>query len=160
VLISCCNLLLLMHVCFCCLCFSLSVLSQEISWEELFPKWTNYFSPTFWCLYYCLICFVNKWFHFSRMKRRGRMEITAGWRWCCACYSWVLRCSSWELRRSSKDRLTWCYVPTARVKVGFNPCTAGTWRLTLALQVRVKVAFNPCTASTWRLTLALQVRGV
>jgi len=28
------NCLLLMHVCFCCVCFSFSVLSQEIGWEE------------------------------------------------------------------------------------------------------------------------------
>jgi len=28
--------MLRMHVCFCCVCFSFSVLSQEIGWEEHF----------------------------------------------------------------------------------------------------------------------------
>jgi len=27
-------ILLIMHVCFCCVCFSFSLLSQEIGWEE------------------------------------------------------------------------------------------------------------------------------
>ena len=34
-------ILLLMHVCFCCICFSFSVLSQDIGWEGRLqsPKW-------------------------------------------------------------------------------------------------------------------------
>ena len=32
--ILCCSILSWMHVCFCCVCFSCSVLSQEIGWEE------------------------------------------------------------------------------------------------------------------------------
>jgi len=37
-------ILLQMHVCFCCVRFSFSVLSQEIGWEERFSEMTYFVS--------------------------------------------------------------------------------------------------------------------